>query len=407
MVSRPVARGGGSMEAALSPMQRMVTMGSEVVAQLGNLIEQRPTTFEITILPTVAVSPIEESHNGNDNTVKSTKKKISNQELSLQDSLILMDGHLGLDARSLPWMTRDIRKEYKRLKSQPNRFDLLSVTSCLLLVNPDHATAWADRRRCLLHKIEERNNTDGWINELSFLNLLMTQHSKAPSSWGHRKYVLNRLLRGDPQGDHLQLVENEIRLCRSVADKYPKNYYAWTHRRFLWHVVEPSAEQLQREWDDITLRWLPQHVSDHSSAHYASQVLSLWIQRTSDTHVLIQVLTDARDRVQELVQGHYSHETIWILRRLVARLALENVRRCDAIASLVREDIHLVEQEVFSSNGTNCVHALTYLTWVHKLCPPLAGNNSLFSEESTILTVRGLLQSHEDIHHNVFQSLHV
>ena len=154
---------------------------SVVVEKLSGFLQQGPTDFEITILPTATTN-------------------VESKMLSIDDSIVLVDGkHLGLDARSLPWITREIRRDYKRIKQQQlqhplctttnNPELLLQVTSCLLLVNPDHATAWADRRRCTLtltqnEKEDTQNVTDKgdhtyWHQELKFLNLLMTQHSKA------------------------------------------------------------------------------------------------------------------------------------------------------------------------------------------------------------------------------------
>jgi len=33
---------------------------------------------------------------------------------------------------------------------------LFNITSCLLLVQPDHSTVWADRRRCILYTISQQ-----------------------------------------------------------------------------------------------------------------------------------------------------------------------------------------------------------------------------------------------------------
>ena len=109
---------------------------SLVVEKLSGYLQQNPESFEITILPTT-----------------SNDESNSEQVLSLNESIVLMEGkYLGLDARSLPWMTREIRQKYKQCKANSNSsvVELLRVTACLLLVNPDHATVWADRRRCLL-----------------------------------------------------------------------------------------------------------------------------------------------------------------------------------------------------------------------------------------------------------------
>ena len=152
----------------------VVEESSAVVDRLSSLLSQGPTHFEITILP------------GTNSSENDSKGQI----LSLNESLVLVDGqYLGLDARSLPSMTREIRQQYKRLKLGLERNQsgdetttlFFNTLSCLLLVNPDHATAWADRRRSLLQSAEKLGQDPNslWTNELDFVNILMTQHSKA------------------------------------------------------------------------------------------------------------------------------------------------------------------------------------------------------------------------------------
>jgi hypothetical protein len=144
------------------PVDQIMPALSPVVERLSGFLEQQPTDFEITIL------------SGSDETKR---------RLSVDESIVLHGQHLGLEARSLPWLTQAIRQDYKRLRNSTKESGmlLLTVTSCLLLVNPDHATAWADRRRCLVNQQQQQqgNNGGGWKNELKYLNLLLTQHSKA------------------------------------------------------------------------------------------------------------------------------------------------------------------------------------------------------------------------------------
>lgn len=197
---------------------------SAVVTKLSSLLEQGPIHFEITILPGVSFSLSSSS----DNDEESNSNAPQQERLALEESLSLVEGrYLGLDARSLPWMTQEIRQSYKRQKKRllttsisvtmhgtgttesPAYHDSnadhllrswLQTIACLLLVNPDHATAWADRRRCLLHiiafkqqqskeddKVEDGDEEEDpsssclllWKKELEFVNLVMTQHSKA------------------------------------------------------------------------------------------------------------------------------------------------------------------------------------------------------------------------------------
>lgn len=165
-----------------------------VVTKLSSLLEQGPIHFEITILPGLS------SSSANDEDDEDPKKS-PQLVLSLAESLSLVEGrYLGLDVRSLPWMTQEIRQTYRQQKKlftgthnddtesaalRNVTLSLMQTIDCLLLVNPDHATAWADRRRCLLRLVVKQSTKEGrcssmfWKKELDFVNLLMTQHSKA------------------------------------------------------------------------------------------------------------------------------------------------------------------------------------------------------------------------------------
>jgi hypothetical protein len=150
---------------------------SPVVQRLVDLLKQEPTDFEITIL----CLPEE--------LAKQPKSDLPN----LEHVILLAEGHLGLDATAFPFLVREIRNDYKQYKKQGTKTNpelMVDITACLLLVNPDHATGWADRRRSLLRLSSNSatNNSskdDGgrsccwWRREHSYLNLLMTQHSKA------------------------------------------------------------------------------------------------------------------------------------------------------------------------------------------------------------------------------------
>ena len=68
---------------------------------------------------------------------------------------------------------------------------MLDVTTCLLAICPDHATAWADRKRALFYAFKHAQSCISeneklfvvrdtiWKNEIEYLDLLFSQHSKA------------------------------------------------------------------------------------------------------------------------------------------------------------------------------------------------------------------------------------
>ena len=207
-----------------------------LIQRIVGFLEQRPSDFAITILP--PVPPVPEKQNkgevadgkGNASTRSSDQscslslESLSTEQRSLLESCVVLMhepgssgkpvGHLGLEAQHLPQIARTLRKTYRQVKkkyqttsdpSQTETEELFHVTSCLLLIQPDHATAWADRRRCLLllqnceteiakslgssfpgesmgedaHFEDEDRSLVLWSGELDYLDILFTQHSKA------------------------------------------------------------------------------------------------------------------------------------------------------------------------------------------------------------------------------------
>jgi hypothetical protein len=238
----------------------------------------------------------------------------------------------------------------------------------------------------------------------------------------------------------LSLFKEEVRVCREVAERYPKNYYAWTHRRFfLGKVVmddstttttaidsKQQIDLLQEEWDDIVTRWLVLHVSDHSAAHYASQVLKLWTTKLllqsstiDERNVLESLAAKVLNQVRSLIERrHESHETLWILRRMAVRILWQT--RESSIKALVREDVTSVAAIYLEKSDD--VHAWTFLAWVDRVMEQdeddtmdasstLAETTDVPStkadpQKSAPLAVRSLLRDHPQIHHFMWMEGH-
>jgi Protein prenyltransferase alpha subunit repeat len=277
------------------------------------------------------------------------------------DPFVVQDGHLGLHAGDLAWLARDFRQSYRKarqdyaaeLLQKSTTYSsninvsskILEITSCLLLLCPDNATAWADRKRALLALTNDPStgNSGIWAKELQFVSLLMTKHTKAPTSWFHRKYVLQKLM--DQSNSNIErliaLAREEIRICSNIAEKYPKNYYAWTHRNYVLENVNDafkgggSTEKcnslrllLEEEWQSIGL-WLRTHVSDHSAAHYGGCVLRRLVQVLSldDQEAILPILTKATETARQLVCNFPTHEVLWIFRRICSHAMLTHVEQ--------------------------------------------------------------------------------
>ena len=95
--------------------------------------------------------------------------------------------HLGVHAGDVPRLLREFRDYHLELRRRRRRDgnddvdSMLDATACHLLLCPDQSTAWADRRRVLLLSgVSNSDVSNQYLeNELAFLDLLFTQHSKA------------------------------------------------------------------------------------------------------------------------------------------------------------------------------------------------------------------------------------
>lgn len=316
--------------------------GMEIVNELCSILntEPIPKQLELTILP------LED-----DNT-----------------PLLKEDIYLGIHFPCLPKLSRDFRSIYKSLKNEvvdtgSEHFgdQMMKVLTCLLLVCPDHATAWADRRRIILRKLNQEPQMDDDENlkvlekELDYLDLLFTQHSKATNAWAYRIwvwkkiayfYMKNESMHFKPESTEIQsktlhdVLTKEIRMCNLIAEKYPKNYYCWTYRlNVISHYVEFNRNEfavkqlMESEINWLTNVWLQQHVSDHSAAHYGGEILRMCLELCTDDsesdnvswhlRYLSKIMWNGDNSCKFYVEKFPSNEVVWIWRRICSRLLLE------------------------------------------------------------------------------------
>ena len=209
----------------------------------------------------------------------------------------------------------------------------------------------------------------------------------------------------------------EIDICQKIAERYPKNYYAWTHRRFLWTILMTTTtsstmikDLLQKEY--LTLfQWLNHHISDHSAVHYLCQVLQLLLQQQQQQQhddgddddkddnddndnvvLLLEIAKTSLEETKRLIKNHPNHESLWILRRMINRILLlnnghhgdnnnnnddnddddDNDNVNSLIQSLVWSDIDKVYNDYVltkkkddegESSSSISIHAWTFLLW--------------------------------------------
>jgi len=167
-----------------------------------------------------------------------------------------------------------------------------------------------------------------------------------------------------------------------VAERYPKNYYAWTHRSYCMRKAQLPL--LQEEWNFV-LAWIPKHVSDHSAVHYGGQVLLKMVQVSNNRVEVMELIQNGMQEGKRLVDVHPAHEVLWIFRRVCARAMLllldESNQATDGatreffISHMENEWIE-IQQSKRPKIGSELelewrkthVYRLSYIVWVARKC---------------------------------------
>ena len=137
----------------------------------------------------------------------------------------------------------------------------LMACTVSLLINAENYSYWNFRKTQIL---EASLSTS---RELAFLDLIFSKHPKSGEAWNHRRWVLAQHTLS-PTG-----LQHELDIALKAAERYPRNYYAWTFRRYLSshanfqfpHAHLAELQQLQT--------FVRRHVGDYSVCHYRQQLL--------------------------------------------------------------------------------------------------------------------------------------
>lgn len=123
----------------------------------------------------------------------------------------------------------------------------LVTTEIMLLFDCEHLTACNWRKRRLLAALARRHDAPDqleWLIRILKTELTLLQsyqcsplhrHTKSPTLWSHRLWVLKQLLELEDHGPKalLDLERHELAVVLRAAELHPKNYYAFTYMRQL------------------------------------------------------------------------------------------------------------------------------------------------------------------------------
>ncbi|WAR53111.1 hypothetical protein PtB15_2B542 [Puccinia triticina] len=184
--------------------------------------------------------------------------------------------------------------EYKQLNQQLldrharkgySESDSLSLSTMVLRINPEHATAWSFRRHCLL-ALRSQADPDqdsqafdhALRDELPLTLASFQRNPKAYPIWEHRKWVLGQMADADWQAE-LALLEKLFKLDG-------RNFHAWDYRRYVISRIKQSqpSETLDAEELAFSGQQIEANFSNFSAWHYRSKLLQSQLDQYDQAH---------------------------------------------------------------------------------------------------------------------------
>lgn len=224
-------------------------------------------------------------------------------------------------------IARKIFFQYMR-DCPPNKsVDLRNATAVILLMDPEHLTA-ANARKRLIQKLQKDPQADleaSLRKELHFVDSYLTsrlhRHTKSPTLWSHRRWVLEVCKSIQMEYDIQQDLTSVILIA---AERHPRNYYAWSHLRWLVQTfttcLEDSKTQTRNSDFDqlvaVVKDWCLRHPADISGFSFLLFCLSM--PGSSEDVSKPQLKSSICSEVFRLaISFKWTHETIWVFLRTV------------------------------------------------------------------------------------------
>ena len=204
--------------------------------------------------------------------------------------------------------------------------DFRNATAVMLLMDPEHLTA-ANSRKSLIQKSQKEPKINLEVilrKELHFVDSYLTshlhRHTKSPTLWNHRRWVLKVCQSIQMEYD----IQHDLKSVVLVAaERHPRNYYAWSHLRWLVQSFTMCSNIQTTSFDfsklvSVVKDWCLRHPADTSGFSFLLFCLPMpgYSEDVSKTELRSSVCSEV---LRLAVSFQWTHETIWVfLRTLVA-----------------------------------------------------------------------------------------
>ncbi|KAI0163040.1 hypothetical protein BJ166DRAFT_283753 [Pestalotiopsis sp. NC0098] len=211
----------------------------------------------------------------------------------------------------------------QHLNAQPRipGVDVVAATAVALLMDPEHLTAANLRKRFVLSKLNDGAEQAETVlrNEKQFLDSLLTarlhRHTKSPTLWSHRRWLLARF---ETLGCRVDLRRDFTSVIMVAAERHPRNYYAWHHARWLTcnGGTRIDSAVLLGIIDDVR-DWCYRHHNDISGWTYLDSALMGLVDPNTQTQKRSAIFAETIHIAESF---RWTNESVWVfLRTIMAR----------------------------------------------------------------------------------------
>lgn len=158
---------------------------------------------------------------------------------------------------------------------------LLAVTSVMLLMDPEHLTAANARKKLIVSAgvTSEERLLEAIERDRFFIDSLLTsrlhRHTKSPTLWSHRRWLVETAAR---HGDQHNVGESLEKVVMVAGQRHPRNYYAWCHARWLINNMPVGQDDqnslVLKKLLEATRKWCFRNHTDISGWSYMYFLLS-------------------------------------------------------------------------------------------------------------------------------------
>ncbi|KAG0651823.1 prenyltransferase alpha subunit repeat-containing 1 [Hyphodiscus hymeniophilus] len=227
--------------------------------------------------------------------------------------------------------------------------DIQNATAVILLMDPEHITAANARKRIIQHfRAGPMVNLSNVLQkELLVIDSLLTsrlhRHTKSPTLWGHRRWLLEVLSSLEFPHDTQRDLETVILVA---AERHPRNYYGWLHLRWLLSDYQSSGYAL-RDSPAIEHSTMLSTVKDWCLRHPADtsgwSFILFYLFSIELPHTRLETSSAiCREVLGLAISFKWTHESVWVfLRTLVAS---ENIQRDQRLSFFKAIEVLLAAQ---------------------------------------------------------------